>query len=144
MKRLLGQKAPAKKVQKETWQDKLKNIVPEYKKNNTQFNSLKKIVDAQKGDIKAIMIENGIEQFEVGDIKITHSPSTKYDFVQDKLVAKLKKLGHNDLIKTVEVVDMDCLEKVLYEDESLAKELVDCQTSTTSYTLRLGKVKTDG
>ena len=59
----------------------------------------------------------------------------------DKLIAKLKELGVVSPIKTVEVVDMDELENVIYNGWLDASELTNCKQVKEIPTLKVTKKK---
>lgn len=131
----------AKKVKPET---KLKKLIPSYKENKSLLDKIKKVADQENLEIKEIMIEAGIEEFAVGDIKASCGKTEKMSFIQDSLIEKIKELKVEGIIKLVETVDYEALENAIYNEKINPESLADCQEVKTSYTLRLGKVKKDG
>lgn len=119
----------------------LQETVERFYANKTEADYFKKIADKDNTRIKEIMIENGINDFETPDLKVTCSTSERLDFVEEALMAYLKENEISDVIKTKEYVDMDALENAIYHGKVKAHELASCQTKKEVITLRVTKLK---
>ena len=71
---------------------------------------------------------------------------SKFSFIEDALILRLKQLTEEGLdisnvVKVKEYVDMDELEKLIYNGVISASSLQDCQTVTESQVLTVKKSK---
>ena len=109
-----------------------KQELDNYKKSTDEYN--RKIKDMMnKLDVTEVETTNGL----VAKLSIQNRES----FMDDKLIAKLKELGVITPIKTVEIVDMDELENVIYNGQLNAAELTDCKQVKQVTTLKVSKKK---
>jgi hypothetical protein len=111
-----------------------------------EYNSIeqyyKKEVDGANADIKFMMNKLGKNEFTTHKGNIAKVNIQKREsFVEDKLIAKLKELGVVTPIKTVEVVDMDELENVIYNGGLNASELTGCKQIKEIPVLKVTKKK---
>jgi len=125
----------------ETTKDKLDRLIPLFYVNDKEAKQYIEVSEGYKKEIKQLMLDGSIEEFPCGDLRATCKISTREDFNQDRLLAKIKQLGVQGIIKTVEVVDMDALENALYHGQLNAAELVTCRESKEVVTLRVSKIK---
>ena len=124
-----------------TVDEKLQELIPRYQLNKSEMDSYKKIVDKDNKEIKSIMLGAGFREFVVDDIKATCSVSEREDFIEEALIAKLKKMKVPGIVKKKEYVDMDALENAIYNGKIDAATLADCQTKKEVVTLRVTKLK---
>lgn len=125
-----------------TTNQKLEELITHYHLNKVEADSYKKIVDKDNAAIKAIMLEENIPEVITADgLKATCSISYKESFVEDALIAKIKELGVDGVIKQKEYVDMEALENAIYHGQLNAAELAPCQEKKEVVTLRVSKVK---
>lgn len=124
-----------------TVEEKLQELIPRYQLNKSEMDSYKKIVDKDNKEIKSIMLGAGFREFVVDDIKATCSVSEREDFIEEALIAKLKKMKVPGIVKKKEYVDMDALENAIYNGKIDAATLADCQTKKEVVTLRVTKLK---
>lgn len=89
--------------------------------------------------MKKQLVELEITEYDTGNNKITFNDTVKESFDIPKTVEKLKELGANWLIKTVEVVDIDELETSIFNGELDATQFKDCVVTSVSKTLRFSK-----
>jgi len=94
----------------------LKDLVPLYYDNKQNLDFYKKECDAQNAEIKKIMAEQDVKDFEVDGIVAKYVIQKKESMDENALLKLLKEKGYTDVIKTKEYVDMDALENALYHD----------------------------
>lgn len=119
----------------------LELLVSRWAENKTEMDSYKDSVTSDANDIKQMMKELGINVIEVPGFKATYSERVSQNFNEDKLLAKIKSLGFVDCVKTVEVVDMEKLESLIYDNELDPSELASCKETKVTPTLKLTKLK---
>jgi hypothetical protein len=124
-----------------TPEEKLSQLLPVYEANKSEMDSYKKLVDKDNKEIKSIMLEAGLREFVVDDIKATCSVSERQDFIEEALIAKLKEMKVPGIVKKKEYVDMDALENAIYNGKIDAAALANCQTKKEVVTLRVSKIK---
>lgn len=122
---------------KEVATQKLQELIPIYSANKSEMDSYKKLVERDNKEIKQLMLDNGITEINVNGIKATVTIAEKYDFVEDRLLTKLKELGVKGVIKTRKYVDMDALESAIYNGQVSAAELNSCRDKKETVTLRV-------
>jgi len=124
-----------------TPEEKLSQLLPVYEANKSKMDSYKKLVDRDNKEIKSIMLEAGLREFVVDDIKASCSVSEREDFIEEALIAKLKEMKVPGIVKKKEYVDMDALENAIYNGKVNAAALADCQTKKEVVTLKVTKLK---
>lgn len=124
-----------------TPEEKLSQLLPVYEANKSKMDSYKKLVDKDNKEIKSIMLGAGLREFIVDDIKASCSVSEREDFIEEALIAKLKKMKVPGIVKKKEYVDMDALENAIYNGKINAAALADCRTKKEVVTLRVTKLK---
>ena len=122
-------------------EERLTELLPIYHMQKSEMDSIKKVVDKEKEEIKTLMCEFNLLEFIAGDIKATCSVSERQDFIEEALIAKLKKMKVPGIVKKKEYVDMDALENAIYNGKIDAAALADCQTKKEVVTLRVTKLK---
>lgn len=133
--------ATAEKVEEVSFAEKLKKLIPQFKKDKTAFDALKKVTEKQNAEIKEIMKANDLTEFEVDDVKVTYSVQDKSSFNEAQLIAKLKELKIPGVVKKKEYIDENALEDAIFKDGTLAEKISICMEQKLVPTLRLGKVK---
>lgn len=112
-----------KKLVGEPKEATLEQLVPQYGKDNAQFNQLKKVVDAEKKDIKELMTKQCITETEnYGGFKAVLTTRATESFNEEALIAYLREnfssvCNRYKLIKTQLYIDMDAFENALYHNE---------------------------
>lgn len=122
----------------------LKNLINDYADKNKLFNSVKKEVDNLKATIKTSMSEMELSDFDTGDYIATVSTVTKESFDEELLVNFVKSLGIRGAVKKKDYVDMDVLEKAIYNGRVSQEQLIEmerCKNSTSYQTLKIKKNK---
>lgn len=116
----------------------LDGLIWSYKQNKESLDNYKKATDEQNSKIKEIMQANNISKYNtINGLQAQISIQKRESFIDSKLLAKLKELGVTSPIKTVEVVDMDELENVIYNHQLDAAELTDCKQVKEVVTLKV-------
>lgn len=91
--------------------------------------------------IKAYMRDNGIHEVAVDGIKAVFGKQERVSMNEAKLLEKVKGLGLTQAIKTIEVVDEDIINQMVYEgtlEPSLIEDCVETKVVET-LTIRGGK-----
>lgn len=116
----------------------LNGLIGSYKQNKESLDNYKKIAEEQNSQIKEIMQSNNLTKYvTMNGLVASISKQKRESFIDDKLIAKLKDLGVTSPIKTVEIVDMDELENVIYNHQLDAAELTDCKQVKEVITLKV-------
>lgn len=108
--------------------NELDGLINGYKQNKESLDNYKKITDEENAKIKQIMQANNIDTYTT--LRGTQANITiqkRESFLDSKLIARLKELGITSPIKTIEVVDMDELENVIYNNKLDPRQIIDCK-----------------
>ena len=120
----------------------LSDMINYFTEQKEPFESYKKEVDGANADIKFLMNKLGKNEFTSSwGYTAKLNIQKRESFIEDKLIAKLKELGVVSPIKTVEVVDMDELENVIYNGWLDASELTNCKQVKEIPVLKVSKKK---
>lgn len=122
-------------------EEKLKNLIPVYQENKVQMDAYKKVADRYNKEIKSVMKDADIKEFEVGDLRAVYSVSKRENFIEEALIEKIKALKIRGVVKKKEYVDMDALENAIYNGKVDAATLADCKETKEVITLRISKAK---
>lgn len=125
----------------------LKTLVPSYYDNKQNLDFYKKQCDAENAEIKKLMAEQDIKDFEVNGITAKYVIQNKESMDEDKLLSILKERGYENVIRTKEYVDMDLLEDALYHDtidKDTIVEMDKCKSVKEVIQLRVSKKKEKG
>ena len=115
-----------------TNKEQLNELIPTYAFNKNEMDSYKKLCDRDNTIIKALMKEEGLNDYTA---KI--SIQQRQTLNEDKLLDVIKDMDRPDLIKTKEYVDMDLLEKALYNGEIDANDIDICMNTKEIVTLKV-------
>ena len=124
----------------------LKDRILQYAQQKEMLDVIKKDCDAQSKQIKDIMVADGLEELEVEGYKASCIVSSRDSINEDLLLTIIERSGINidGLIKTINYVDTDVLEKAIYNDEiphDLLLEMDKARESKEVVTLRVTKKK---
>lgn len=122
--------------------DTLEELIPTYALNKEHLDKHKKICDAQNTVIKEQLEKLGQDEYSAGGYVAKRTVVTKESMNEDRLLDILKQHDIPDIVKTKEYVDMDALEKYLYNNEmspKLAKDLDSCREVKEVIQLRISK-----
>lgn len=120
---------------------KLIKDIQEFFRLNTESNRIKKLKDPMNESIKSgIKEEYAVGDGEsvtvvAGDVQAIYQSIAKEDINQQMLMEILKEKGFKQAIKTIEVVDPDVVEQLIYDGELSPVDLEPCKD--TSYTVKL-------
>lgn len=122
----------------------LKTLVPQYYENKTNLDFYKKQCEAENAEIKKLMAEQKLKDFEAEGIIVKYIVQKKESFNEDALLTLLKNTGYESVIRTKEYVDMDLLENALYHDaidKGTVVEMDKCKEVKEVVQLRVSKKK---
>lgn len=123
----------------------LEELIPVYGEKNTECNALKKVVADLNNKIKTAIYSAKQENKSIiiDGWKCSLTVSEKKEMNEDRLLEFCKQ--HKiKAIKTIEVVDSDALERLIYAgkiSESVLAEMDKCNDVKISETLRCAKIK---
>ncbi len=126
--------------------DRLLELIPKYGDDKNVLDEYTKICKSENDEIKSIMSEEGVDSMTAGGYKVTYSVSTRQTMNEDKLLALLqdKVSAESGIIKTKKYIDMDMLEKAIYNG-AIPKEVIiemdNCREKKEVATLRISKAK---
>lgn len=122
----------------------LKKRIDEYGRLKAMADSYKKDADACNKEIKALMAKDNLEE-ECGEhYKVIYYVQNKQSLNEEKALDILKRAGVTKCVKTVEVLDSDALESMLYNGElpnTVVMELSSCRTSKQVPALKVAKLE---
>lgn len=121
--------------------ENLKELVRLFYEDKQQLDNYKKSTDEYNKDIKEIMGQLDLNEFESDDLVAKIGVQNRESFNEDKLIDKLKSLNVSGVIKTKEYVDMDALENAIYNELIDASELTSCKEVKTITNLKVSKKK---
>ena len=121
--------------------ENLKELVRLFYEDKQQLDNYKKSTDEYNKDIKEIMGQLDLTEFESDDLVAKIGVQNRESFNEEKLIDKLKALNVEGVIKTKEYVDMDALENAIYNELIDASELTSCKEVKTVTTLKVSKKK---
>ena len=128
-------------------------LVKEWGKNKTEYDKLKKVVDRDAKEIKALMTKEGLEECVedgyIAKLSMKHTES----FDEDGVLEYIKSVLWGDkgsmecpYIQRVEIIDWDALEKAIYNKELTQDEIIGLEKYKEvkdTPVLNIGYVKED-
>ena len=123
----------------------LDGLIEVFYDHKKELDKYKKTTDEYNKQIKSELNKLGTTEFVTESGLVAKlAIQNRESFNEDLLIAKLKELQVNEVIKTKEYVDMDALEDAIYNGKLNASELSNCKIIKTIETLRvLDKPKAD-
>lgn len=106
----------------------LEERIDNYGKVKELADSYKKNADAQNKDLKKYLEEHDIKDYSTDSYVVKYYTQTKESMNEPKAIDILKHAGITKCIKTVEILDADALENLLYNGEIPVEVIVDLQT----------------
>lgn len=122
----------------------LDELIPRYAINKAEADSYKKICDRENAQIKAVMADFAVQQYEAGGYKATYSVSTRESMNEDKLLEIAHIYGIPEIVKTKEYIDFDALEDAIYNNRisnEILMEMDKAKEVKEVVTLRVTKKK---
>lgn len=119
--------------------------IDEYKDSKDKENALKKVNSEMNENIKNYMNLNNLTSVSSNKYTATVNHTQKESLNEDLAIAIIKEnLGGallNSVIKTMEYIDEDALEKLVYNGDFDINALAKAKMITDVYTLRVEKKK---
>lgn len=122
----------------------LEVLIPQYARQKEDFDDLKKEVDKNNALIKDLMCRANVDTYKAEGYVAKRTESSRETMDAEKLLKVMKKHGLTACIQTVEVVNMEALERYLYDNGAspeLADDIDTCRKITPVVTLRVSKAK---
>lgn len=122
--------------------DELNDYIEEFYIVKNEVDKYKKIADDDNKKIKELMEKANFTEFETSNGLVAKvSIQKRESFNEDKLITKLKELNICKPIKTIEVIDYEALEDVIYNNELDATKISDCKQIKEVQVLKVNKKK---
>ena len=123
-------------------EENLNDLIQAFYEDKKHLDGYKKATDKYNKEIKKLMQEQDITEFETENGLVAKINIQKREsFNDEKLLAKLKELNGFTAIKTIEVVDMEELENLIYNGNIDASQLTNCKETKEVITLKVNKKK---
>ena len=122
----------------------LETMVEMYGRNKSTLDELKKRCDKDNKKIKAMMVEGKHSDFKSEHYVAKYYESERTSFDSEKALAILKRAGLNQCVKTIEVLDEDAFESMLYNGEiptEILPDLNSCREVKKIPTLKISERK---
>ena len=100
----------------------------------------KNLCDTENKEIKEIMAKHKLDDYTTDNYSAKYYVSKRESFNTEKALEIVKRAGIDKCVKTIEVLDEDVLESMLYNEEIPAivvEELAECTTSKDIPTLKV-------
>ena len=123
--------------------EELDTLVNRYASNKEIVNKYSKLCDVDNSKIKSIMRDSGIDSYATSTYTVKYSVTKTEKLDQDKILETVKELNIPDVIETREYVNLDKLEKYLYNsnDTTILDRINKCITTTEIPKLTFKKKK---
>ena len=116
----------------------LDGLIEVFYDHKKELDKYKKTTDEYNKQIKSELNKLGTTEFVTESGLVAKlAIQNRESFNEDLLIAKLKELQVNEVIKTKEYVDMDALEDAIYNGKLNASELSNCKIIKTVETLKV-------
>ena len=122
----------------------LEELVVRYALNKNELDSYKKICDKENAEIKARMAELDMNEVLAGDYVAKLTIQKRETMDEDMLLEVLRNNNYTNVIRTKEYVDMDLLEKEIYNgnvDKDTLVAMQKCKSVKEVPTLKIVKAK---
>lgn len=113
-------------IKQATEEEIFRNHVVTFAVLDAEQKKLKKESDPLKDRIKKYMGDNDLDTFKEGPVTAKYQIQERKSMNEPMLVNKLKALGLDDAIKTVEVPDQAAIEELIYAGELDPADLDEC------------------
>lgn len=122
----------------------LEELVVRYALNKNELDSYKKICDKENAEIKARMAELDMDEVIAGDYVAKLTIQKRESMDEDMLLEILRNNNYTNVIRTKEYVDMDLLEREIYNgnvDKDTLVAMQKCKSVKEVPTLKIVKAK---
>ena len=99
-----------------TTNEVLENLIPQYALNKSELDSYKKLCDDENKLIKDAMQKSSLSEYSAGGYTVKYVVQ-KRESMNDAKVLEAAHKYNLPIIKTIEVVDYDALEGIMYRGE---------------------------
>ena len=124
--------------------NELDTLIPQYANNKSELDGYKKICDRENAQIKAIMKDFVITNYEAGGYKASYVISERESMNEEMLLEIAHNHGISEIVKTKEYIDYDALENAIYNgriSQDILLEMNKAKEIKEVVTLRVTKVK---
>lgn len=124
--------------------NELDTLIPQYANNKSELDGYKKICDRENAQIKAIMKDFVITNYEAGGYKASYSVSERESMNEEMLLEIAHNYGISEIVKTKEYIDYDALENAIYNgriSQDILLEMNKAKEIKEVVTLRVTKIK---
>lgn len=122
----------------------LEELVVRYALNKNELDSYKKICDKENAEIKARMAELDMNEVLAGDYVAKLTIQKRETMDEDMLLEVLRNNNYTNVIRTKEYIDMDLLEREIYNgnvDKDTLVAMQKCKSVKEVPTLKITKAK---
>lgn len=119
----------------------LNTLVDTFYNTKSTADSFKKDADKLNKEIKQEMKAGGLKNIDTGKVVATYGVQERTSMNRDKLLKRLKDLGLQEAIKTVEVPNETVVEDLIYKGHLDASKIQDCIEVKEVEVLRIKKAK---
>lgn len=122
----------------------LEELVVRYALNKNELDSYKKICDKENAEIKARMTELDMNEVLAGDYVAKLTIQKRESMDEDMALEILRNNDYTNVIRTKEYVDMDLLEREIYNgniDSDTLVAMQKCKSVKEVPTLKIVKAK---
>lgn len=124
--------------------NKLEELVVTYALNKNELDSYKKICEKENAEIKEKMAELDMNEVLAGDYVAKLTIQKRETMDEDMLLEVLRNNNYTNVIRTKEYVDMDLLEREIYNgnvDKDTLVAMQKCKSVKEVPTLKIVKAK---
>lgn len=114
-------------------------LIEDYYQLKESQKDLNRVVDDFNERIKVYFKENNLDKYEVNGYKATVTKAIKKNYIDKLLIPRLKSLGFSEAVDTIEVINNDVLESLLYNNKLKIEDIEDCQNIQETISLRVTK-----
>jgi hypothetical protein len=119
----------------------LRELIKDYHTYNTKEKEFKNLKDPLNKKIKEIMKNHNLQEFEADDLVAAYSETEKVSMNEERLLRKLKELGLEEAIETIERPNQSVVEQLIYDGKLDPAAIADCVETSVVATLRIKKLK---
>lgn len=125
----------------------LGELIETYGMNKSEFDSYKKLCDDENKQIKQMMKDESLKNYESEHYKASYSISERTSFDEDKMIRVIRSYnipGSLGIVKTREYIDEDALESAIYNGlipDDVMDKIKECMTVKEVETIRLTSKK---
>lgn len=121
----------------------LGELIETYGMNKSELDSYKKLCDDENKQIKQMMKDESLKNYESEHYKASYSISERISFDEDKMIQVVRSYNIPEslgIVKTREYIDEDALESAIYNGlipDDVMDKIKECMTVKEVETIRL-------